>query len=147
MTAPRIRLIPSVCWRIPAALGALENTLRGRLDLSFGEDARRLRKDHAPRARATMRQRARNLLPAAQQKRESLKRLRKSRLGASNTQSNPLNLMRPPWEVPGSARRPPGREPPPARLPPRPVREGEPATPSLARSSSAGDDVRPWAYS
>jgi predicted transposase YbfD/YdcC len=56
---------------------AIENTLHWTLDMSFGEDACRIRKDNAPLAVATIRHVAFNLLPAARQKRESIKRLRK----------------------------------------------------------------------
>jgi predicted transposase YbfD/YdcC len=57
--------------------GAIENTLHWTLDMSFGEEACRIRKDNAPLAVATIRHVAFNLLQAARQKRESLKRLRK----------------------------------------------------------------------
>lgn len=56
---------------------AIENTLHWTLDMSFGEDACRIRKDNAPLAIATIRHVAFNLLQAAKQKRESIKRLRK----------------------------------------------------------------------
>lgn len=56
---------------------AIENTLHWTLDMSFGEDACRIRKDNAPLAIATIRHVALNLLQAAKQKRESIKRLRK----------------------------------------------------------------------
>jgi predicted transposase YbfD/YdcC len=56
---------------------AIENTLHWTLDMSFGEDACRIRKDNAPLAVATIRHVAFNLLQAARQKRESLKRWRK----------------------------------------------------------------------
>jgi predicted transposase YbfD/YdcC len=56
---------------------AIENTLHWTLDMSFGEDACRIRKDNAPLAVATIRHVAFNLLQAARQKRESIKRLRK----------------------------------------------------------------------
>jgi predicted transposase YbfD/YdcC len=61
----------------PGSHWSIENTLPWRLDRSFGEDASRLRTDHAPLALATIRHIALNLLQAAQQKRESLKRWRK----------------------------------------------------------------------
>ncbi len=56
---------------------AIENTLHWTLDMSFGEDACRIRKDNAPLAMATIRHVALNLLQTAKQKRESVKRLRK----------------------------------------------------------------------
>ncbi len=56
---------------------AIENTLHWTLDMSFGEDACRIRKDNAPLAIATMRHVALNLLQTAKDKRESIKRLRK----------------------------------------------------------------------
>jgi predicted transposase YbfD/YdcC len=56
---------------------SIENTLHWTLDMSFGEDACRIRKDNAPLAIATIRHVAFNLLQAAKQKRESIKRLRK----------------------------------------------------------------------
>jgi predicted transposase YbfD/YdcC len=63
---------------------AIENTLHWTLDMSFGEDACRIRKDNAPLAMATIRHVALNLLQAAKQKRESIKRLRK-KAGWDNT--------------------------------------------------------------
>lgn len=56
---------------------AIENTLHWTLDMSFGDDACRIRKDNAPLALATIRHVALNLLQAAKHKRESIKRLRK----------------------------------------------------------------------
>jgi predicted transposase YbfD/YdcC len=56
---------------------AIQNTLHWTLDMSFGEDACRIRKDNAPLAIATIRHVALNLLQAAKQKRDSIKRLRK----------------------------------------------------------------------
>jgi predicted transposase YbfD/YdcC len=56
---------------------AIENTLHWTLDRSFGEDASRIRKENAPLAIATIRHVALNLLQAAKQSRESIKRLRK----------------------------------------------------------------------
>ena len=56
---------------------AIENTLHWTLDMSFGEDACRIRKDNAPLAIATIRHVALNLLQNAKQPRESIKRLRK----------------------------------------------------------------------
>ena len=56
---------------------AIENTLHWTLDMSFGDDACRIRKDNAPLAIATIRHVALNFLQAAKQKRESIKRLRK----------------------------------------------------------------------
>jgi hypothetical protein len=50
---------------------------KGHLDMSFGEDACRIRKDNAPLALATIRNVALNLLQAAKQNRDSIKRLRK----------------------------------------------------------------------
>ncbi|MBV8709172.1 MAG: ISAs1 family transposase [Acidobacteriaceae bacterium] len=56
---------------------AIENTLHWTLDMSFGEDASRIRKENAPLAIATIRHVALNLLQAAKQPRESIRRLRK----------------------------------------------------------------------
>ena len=56
---------------------ASENTLHSTLDMSFGADASRIRKDNAPLAIAPLRHVALTLLLSAQQKRESMKRLRK----------------------------------------------------------------------
>ena len=56
---------------------AVENSLHGTLDMSFGEDASRIRKGNAPLALATIRHVALNLLQAAKQPRESIRRLRK----------------------------------------------------------------------
>lgn len=56
---------------------AIENTLHWTLDMSFGDDACRIRKDNAPLAIATIRHVALNLLQTAKHKRESIKRLRK----------------------------------------------------------------------
>lgn len=56
---------------------AIENTLHWTLDMSFGEDACRIRKNNAPIAMATIRHVALNLLQTAKQNRESIKRLRK----------------------------------------------------------------------
>ena len=55
----------------------IENTLHWTLDMSFGEDASRIRKENAPLAIATIRHVALNLLQAAKQPRESIRRLRK----------------------------------------------------------------------
>jgi len=57
--------------------GAIEPTLPWTLDMSCGDAACRLRQDNAPLALATLRHVALHCLPAAQQKRESIKRLRK----------------------------------------------------------------------
>ena len=56
---------------------AIENALHWTLDMSFGEDACRIRKDNAPLAIATIRHVALNLLQAAKGKRESIRKLRK----------------------------------------------------------------------
>ncbi len=56
---------------------AIENTLHWTLDMSFGEDACRIRKDNAPLAIAVIRHVALNLLQSAKRPRESIKRLRK----------------------------------------------------------------------
>jgi predicted transposase YbfD/YdcC len=71
---------------------AIENTLHWTLDMSFGEDASRIRKDNAPLALATIRHIALNLLQAAKQKRESLKRLRK-KAGWDNQTLNRILLI------------------------------------------------------
>lgn len=56
---------------------AIENTLHWTLDMSFGDDACRIRKANAPLAIATIRHVALNFLQTTKQKRESIKRLRK----------------------------------------------------------------------
>jgi predicted transposase YbfD/YdcC len=56
---------------------AIENTLHWTLDMSFGDDACRIRKANAPLAIATIRHVALNFLQTARQPRESIKRLRK----------------------------------------------------------------------
>jgi predicted transposase YbfD/YdcC len=61
--------------------GAIENTRHGTLDRSFGEGASRIRKENAPLAIAPIRPVALNRLQAAQQPRESIRRLRKNRMG------------------------------------------------------------------
>jgi len=63
---------------------AIENTLHYTLDMSFGEDVSRIRQDNAPLAIATIRHVALNLLQAAKQNRDSIKRLRK-KAGWDNT--------------------------------------------------------------
>ena len=63
---------------------AIENTRHYTLDMSFGDDACRIRTDNAPLAIATIRHVALNLLQAARQKRDSVKRLRK-KAGWDNT--------------------------------------------------------------
>lgn len=68
--APRILANTRSHW-------AIENALHWTLDMSFGEDASRIRKDNAPLAMATIRHVALNLLQAAKHPRESIKRLRK----------------------------------------------------------------------
>jgi predicted transposase YbfD/YdcC len=55
----------------------IENGLHWTLDMSFGEDACRIRKENAPLAIAIIRHVALNLLQAAKQKHQSIKRLRK----------------------------------------------------------------------
>lgn len=56
---------------------AIENKLHWTLDMSFGEDACRIRKDNAPLAVATIRHVALNLMQHAKTKRESIRKLRK----------------------------------------------------------------------
>jgi hypothetical protein len=56
---------------------AIEHTLHWTLARRFGDDAWRIRKDNAPRTSATSRHVALHCLQAAQQKRASIKRLRK----------------------------------------------------------------------
>ena len=58
---------------------AIENSLHWVLDLSFGDDQSRIRKDNAPQVMAIIRHMALNLLQLtkAQMKRQSIKRLRK----------------------------------------------------------------------
>jgi predicted transposase YbfD/YdcC len=72
--------------------GAIENTLHWTLDMSFGEDACRLRKENAPLAIATIRHVALNLLLAAKQRRESIKRLRKKAGWDNQTLKRVLNI-------------------------------------------------------
>jgi hypothetical protein len=55
---------------------AMENSLHWVWDRTFGEDASRLRKDHAPLHLSMIKQAALNLLPQAQPKRQSIRRLR-----------------------------------------------------------------------
>src|SRR3982751_658092 len=71
---------------------AMENTLHWTLDMSFGEDACRIRKDNAPLAIATIRHVALNLLQAAKQKRDSIKRLRKKAGWDNNTLKRILKI-------------------------------------------------------
>jgi hypothetical protein len=58
---------------------AIENSLHWVLDMSFGDDQSRIRKENAPQVMAVMRHIALNLLQLtkAQMKRQSIKRLRK----------------------------------------------------------------------
>lgn len=56
---------------------AIETTLHWTLDMSFGEDACRIRKNNAPLAVATIRHVALHFLQTAKQQKESIKRLRK----------------------------------------------------------------------
>jgi len=56
---------------------AIEHTLHWTLDMRCGDDACRIRQDNAPLAIATIRHGALHVLQAAQQNRESIKRLRK----------------------------------------------------------------------
>lgn len=71
---------------------AIENTLHYTLDMSFGEDASRIRKDNAPLAIATIRHVALNLLQSAKLKRESIKRLRKKAGWDNNTLKRILQI-------------------------------------------------------
>jgi predicted transposase YbfD/YdcC len=71
---------------------AIENTLHWTLDRRFGEDACRIRKENAPLAIATIRHVALNLLLAAKQKRESIKRLRKKAGWDDQTLKRILNI-------------------------------------------------------
>lgn len=57
-------------WRI-------ENNLHWTLDMSFGEDASRIRKNNAPHTMAIIRHVALNMLQNNKKPRESIKRLRK----------------------------------------------------------------------
>ena len=56
---------------------AVENSLHWTLDMSFGENASRIRQKNAPLALATIRHVALTLLQAVKQPRESIRRLRK----------------------------------------------------------------------
>ena len=78
---------------------AIENTLHWTLDMSFGEDASRIRKDNAPLAIATIRHVALNLLQGAKQPRESIKRLRKLAGWDNNSLKRILKIScdRPVW--------------------------------------------------
>jgi predicted transposase YbfD/YdcC len=71
---------------------AIENSLHYVLDMSFGEDACRIRKDNAPLAVATIRHVALNLLQAAKIKRESIKKLRKKAGWDNQTLKRILNI-------------------------------------------------------
>lgn len=71
---------------------AIENTLHWTLDMSFGDDASRIRKDNAPLAMATIRHAALNLLQNAKQPRESIKRLRKMAGWDNNTLKRILKI-------------------------------------------------------
>jgi predicted transposase YbfD/YdcC len=55
---------------------AMENSLHWVLDMTFGEDASRIRKDHAPINLSMIKHAALNLLQQAQQKRQSIRRWR-----------------------------------------------------------------------
>jgi predicted transposase YbfD/YdcC len=56
----------------------IENQLRWVLDMSFGEDQSRIRKDNAPTNVAIIRHAALNMIRQAQKKRVSIKRMRKA---------------------------------------------------------------------
>jgi predicted transposase YbfD/YdcC len=55
---------------------AIENSLHWVLDMTFGDDASRIRKDHAPMNLSIIRQAALNLLQQAKPKRQSIRSLR-----------------------------------------------------------------------
>lgn len=71
---------------------AIENTLHWVLDMSFGEDSSRIRKENAPQVMAVIRHMALNLLQGArsQMKRQSVKRLRKMAGWDNHTLTNIL---------------------------------------------------------
>jgi hypothetical protein len=56
----------------------IENQLHWVLDMSFGEDQSRIRKDNAPTNVAIIRHAALNMIRQAQKKRVSIKRMRKA---------------------------------------------------------------------
>lgn len=73
--------ITSDAKRLEAAVRghwAIENSLHWVLDMTFGEDTSRVRKDNAPLAAAVLKHIALNLLRAAKKKGESIAKLRKS---------------------------------------------------------------------
>lgn len=68
---------------------AIENSLHWVLDMSFGEDQSRIRKENAPQVMAIIRHIALNLLQLAKTQRQSIKRLRKM----AGWDNNVLNLI------------------------------------------------------
>ena len=87
-----IVLPAAVCAKAVRNHWNVENRSHYVRDTSFAEDASRIRKDNAPLALATIRHIALNLLQAAKQKRESLKRLRK-KAGWDNQTLNRILLI------------------------------------------------------
>lgn len=67
---------------------AIENSLHWVLDMSFGDDQSRIRKGNAPENITVVKHLALNLLRKAQQKRQSIKRLRKTAGWDDNTLKN-----------------------------------------------------------
>ena len=67
---------------------AVENSLHWVLDMSFGDDQSRIRKGAAPENITVIKHLALNLLRQAQQKRQSIKRLRKTAGWDDNTLRN-----------------------------------------------------------
>jgi predicted transposase YbfD/YdcC len=66
-----VRLLPAV-----RSHWAIENSLHWVLDMTFGDDVSRIRKDHAPINLSMIKHAALNLLQQAKQKRQSIRRLR-----------------------------------------------------------------------
>jgi predicted transposase YbfD/YdcC len=72
-----IQLTPERMLKAIRSHWAIENSLHWILDMSFNEDASRIRKDNAPHVMAIIRHMALNLLQAAKKDRQSIKGLRK----------------------------------------------------------------------
>ena len=70
-SAPKMLAAVRLHWGI-------ENQLHWVLDMSFGEDQSRIRKDNAPTNVAIIRHAALNMIRQAQKKRVSIKRMRKA---------------------------------------------------------------------
>jgi predicted transposase YbfD/YdcC len=71
---------------------AIENSLHWTLDMSFGDDQSRIRKENAPQNMAVIKHIALNMLRKSQQKRQSIKMLRKKAGWDNQTLQNIVNL-------------------------------------------------------